>query len=186
MSKATKYCLLLIVALTIGLAVLFFLCYHRPTSQLVTGHSETIPGQPSADDDSEDHCFRQEPPESGQNQDLPGRTLVVVLTMPGADPNQVHVHLFNLNNVAPGKSYVDLKDDLVIKNQLRGDGKIEIRITDPLKSKQPLTSHLGPGPYMVVATNTTSAKDGGSPPTLFYYYETYKQNLSECAMYRDR
>lgn len=181
MSKTTKYCMRLIVVPAMGLAVLLFVGCHRPSSQLVTGHSETA-GQASADDDLEDHCFKQEPPEERKSKQS-SKTVVVILTLPGVNPDNLHPRLLNLNNAANGKPYEDITDKVMISKNPLGGGKIAVTIED--KPPTPLRSHLGPGPYMVVASAPSGAKYGGKPTTLFYYYETYQSDLSDCAKYHE-
>jgi len=137
----------------------------------ISAHTEDAASHtPNPDHNDGDHCFQQEKP--GVNRDL-----VLTVTAPEISANNVPTAF--LINLDPNNRQIVPEQG--IENV--SDGSAQIRIHDPGTDRK--KQHLGPGPYVAVAsTDTTmlSQNRGGAkkqPAVLTFPYVTFN-DPSEC------
>lgn len=174
-----NWCLIVLLVVIVVGGILFYRWYRYYHYSPIEGHTETAPGTRSSDDYYA--CFKR------------SETNSVVLRANFTGIKAEDVMLVDLNMM--GK--IDPKKP-VVGYVVDADKQIKISVSDVSGGTQITIVdrghrfHLGPGPYMVVASAPITAaagKSGDAYKKLFYYYQTYDKDggygPDQCPVYQE-
>ena len=180
-----NWCLIVLVIVIVVGGVLFYRWYRYYNYSPIEGHTAAAASGSRSSDDY-DHCFAQND----------ANDVILVANLPGTRADDVKAVLVDLNMMGmvdpttkppapvPGTQVVGqvLPESPEI---MQSNGKVQIRFTEH-------RFHLGPGPYMVVASMpgmSFDKKAGAAPKKLFYYYQTYPKDKNlgpdQCVVYHE-